>query len=98
MRIQPTIGRVVLVKRFFGPNNPMSDQYEPGLICYVHGEGGYINVGGHDKIGNPFSCQGIRLYQPGEELPEEGWDGDYACWMDYQVKAAEKQAKEDYPV
>lgn len=87
--IKPTIGRVVLVHR------GMSDQAEPALIAYVWGDR-CINVGGFDRNGSHFSQTSLLLVQPGDDKPAPGvW---YAEWMPYQIKAADEQARKDYPV
>lgn len=77
--ITPTIGRVVLVR-----NRPHSLDWtvaEPALVCRVWNEGRYINVGGFDGNGTPFSCTSVLLIQDDEEPPPAGV---YAEWMPFQ--------------
>ena len=79
--IKPTIGRVVLVHR------GKSEQAEPALVCYVHGDR-MINVGGFDQNGAPFSATSIPLMQD-DDVP--GNQNYYAEWMPYQKAVAAGQ-------
>ena len=81
--IKPTIGRVVLVYR------GKSDQAEPALICYVHGDR-CINVAGFDCNGNPFAATSLQLLQDDDIATNSEY---YAEWMSYQVVQAAKEAR-----
>ncbi len=86
--ITPTIGRVVLVHRWF---DGISDQAEPALICYVLNDR-LINVGGFDKFGVPFCLQDLRLLQEDDKPMTP--HGDWAEWMPYQKEQAARAEQE----
>lgn len=83
--IQPTVGRVVLIRR---PHIHTSakDQPECGLITYVHSER-MINVVGFTWDGAPFALTSLRLKQEGDEVPV---GAQHAEWMPYQKGQAAK--------
>ncbi len=85
--IKPTIGRVVLVKRFYN-GAAASDQHEPALVSYVWNDR-MINVGGFAANGSPFSCTSLKLLQDDEHASE---GESYAEWMPYQKAVAAKDA------
>ena len=90
MAMVPTVGRVV----HFYPNGDgailqrrrvRGDTPWVGFICDVGDK--LINVAGFDLDGMPFSCPGVKLITPGEEVcPGPG--RAYAAWMPYQVQKA----------
>ena len=85
--IKPTIGRVVLVRRFLD-GAPLSPQPEPALVCYVHSDR-MVNVGGFDANGKPFAATSVQLLQDDDAAPGL-ISGAYAEWMPYQKEQAAK--------
>jgi len=81
--ISPTIGRVVLVHR------GKSNQAEPALVSYVHGDR-CINVGGFDLNGNPFAATSLQLLQDDDTPTNPNY---YAEWMPYQKVQAAKETE-----
>lgn len=82
--IQPTIGRVVLVRNRPGGG----DQDEPALISYVFNPR-CISVGGFDRYGMPFRGFRLPLAQDDDVL-----EGEHAVWMPYQKAQAAKDQLE----
>ena len=82
--IKPSIGRVVLVHR------GQSNQPEPALIAYVHGDR-MINVGGFDLNGAPFAATSMQLLQDDDTPTNPNY---YAEWMPYQKEQAAKCEEE----
>ena len=86
--IKPTIGRVVLVHRFFADGLPIACQPEPALICWVHDDR-MINVGGFSGFGGSFAVANLPLLQDDDLVPP---GSDYAEWMPYQKQVASEQS------
>lgn len=82
--IVPTIGGVV----WYFPDG-MKDGVQPfdAHICYVHDDR-LINIGGFDRLGQPFAATFVTLAQEGDEMP----GGAHCMWMPYQQQAAKKHA------
>lgn len=85
--IKPTVGRVVWVSRPKQTIDPK--QPEVGLITYVIDDR-TIHVTGFNPYGQLFSLNPVSLLQDDDAKPE----GDFACWMPYQVGQAAKAAAE----
>lgn len=87
--IKPTVGRVVLVRRSTGHQEPTEKhptvQPEVGLITYVHDD---VTVGvvGFDRHGDKFAYTHMPLFQGEGEPPGIA----YAEWMPYQKGQAAK--------
>lgn len=94
--IRPTVGRVVLVRRFNPDLTPVSYQPEPALVSYVHSDS-LINVGGVDANGKPFAITSLRLLQDDDEVDHPVGDA-YAEWMPYQKQKAAEEAAAEVPV
>jgi hypothetical protein len=82
-RIEPTVGRVVLLRR--GPGilaaTVAAVAYDPSRDLHL------LNLGALDAEGNAFSALRVPLVQEGEDPPAAG---DYAEWMPYQKGQAAK--------
>lgn len=80
--MKPSIGR----KIWFHPaGEQIGDQPLDATIVYVHSDT-LINISAHDKHGNQFPVQQVRLVAPGTKPgdPGENW-----CeWMPYQIQQA----------
>ena len=76
-RIEPTVGRVVLV-HLSGNANALA-----GLVCAVHERG--INVAVFDEHAVQHRACGIPLIQDGDAPPVSG---SWAEWMPYQKAVA----------
>lgn len=81
--INPTIGRVVLIRNRSGK---IGSQDEPALVTYVHSDS-CINIGGFDANGTPFAATSVPLHQ-GEDADAPAWM--HAAWMPYQKGQAAK--------
>jgi len=80
--IKPTVGRIVHIWKRSGVHE--RHQPEAGQICLVHDDPKYVNIGGFNSLGTPFSATSVPLVQEGEPAP----DGVHATWMPYQVAVA----------
>lgn len=100
--IEPTIGRRVLYwptdyDRGLMVSQPDSVIQANGLqpcdagVAFVHGPR-MVNLSVTDHNGNVHKRTSVTLKQPGDPIDPER--GGYATWMPYQVKQAEKEAKE----
>lgn len=85
--IKPTVGRVVWFFKYTGRGHrgPLAAH-----VCAVHSDR-HVNLMVIDEDGTTSPEKTVTLVQGGEEAPE----GDYCCWMPYQVgQAAKTEAAE----
>lgn len=81
--IKPTVGRVVWFYKYTqgqGHKGPLAAH-----VCAVHSDQ-KVNLMVIDEAGVPRPETSVRLVQQNEEAP----DGDYCCWMPYQIGQAAK--------
>lgn len=87
MIIEPTVGRVVWIRKRPEQLQNQTDQPEAALVTYVWGDR-LVNVAGFDANGTPFALTSLTLRQPGDEDPHT----THAEWMPYQKGQAAKEA------
>lgn len=86
--MKPTVGRVIYIRQE-NINTGADDAPFAGLITAVHSDG-LINVAGYNATGCPLVANECPLVAPGDEWPTAG---TFAHWMDYQIKAAWKDER-----
>lgn len=87
MRIEPTVGRVVLVY-LGGERQKATNQPNAGIIAFVHPSGKLVNLTVCDHYGAPFGAMNVPLIQAGDPMPPN--NERFCEWMPYQLGQAER--------
>lgn len=90
--IKPSVGRKV----WFYDSQGLGNIHDPktpfdATVVYVH-DAGHVNLRVADHSGTTFTRASVELRNPAEDDSHGKGNADFATWMPFQVKTAQKEA------